>query len=151
MKRNLIITLISILTVFSIFSLNEKDKVTLKGKVTVQNRLHAELSADSKVYILMLPRYYLNDMKDNDAVEVEGYKLDKNSFPNTNMLSQYDKPNTELFYVTKITAGGKTIDVEKEKGNGRGWNDRGRGFDKRGRMGGRDRRGGDRDNGGCCY
>jgi hypothetical protein len=132
MRKSFIIALLTLLTVFSVFSLDPKDKVTLKGTVTVQNRMMAEFKAGGKDYLLMLPRYYLADMKDNDNIEIEGYKYTYNGFPCGPAFEKNLKQGTEVIYVSKLTLNGKTIDIEKErdsfrKGDGRGFDNRGGG------------------------
>jgi hypothetical protein len=131
MRKIFTISLFTLLSVFLTFSLTEKDKITLKGKVITQNRQFAELKSDNKDYVLMMPRNYLFEMKDNDSVEVQGYKIDKNAFPPNNRMGQFSGDG-DLFYVTKLTVNGKTIDIEKEKDSFR--NDRmgqfGRGYNR---------------------
>ena len=117
MKRT-IITIVILLAAFSLFSATADQKVTLKGSITTANRIHPELKSGTGTYQLMLPRYLINDIKDGDTVEVEGFTLSE-EFVKT--MSPNFKNGTvgtgDFIFVSKITYNGKTVDVQNEKGN----------------------------------
>lgn len=109
------------------WNIASNDKVTLTGTVTVSNKLHPELKVGSKLYYLMVPRYYLDDIevKDGTSVTVEGFVA-----TGVPMLNEKD----EAVLVTKATIDGKEYDLERGYGHpmmGRG-NFQGGGYGPRG-------------------
>jgi hypothetical protein len=118
MKKSLVFVLV-LAAAFAAFSAGTADeKVSLKGSISVSNKLHAELKSGSNTYLLMLPRFLLKDVKDGDAVEVEGYKLSKEFVGSMSHNFSANLPKDgEFIFVSKITYNGKTIDVRNEKGD----------------------------------
>lgn len=120
--RKTIITLLILLTliftnVFILFSQenipkqDNQSRTILEGKIIIENRILPELITPKESLKLMIPPFVIEelDIKDNDTVKVEGYKKEdymKNRFFRT-------KKET-IFFVTKIVAKGKEIDLEKE-------------------------------------
>ncbi len=112
MKR---ITLLAFFLILSIGLMNAADeKIQLKGKLNVVNRIHPELNAGGKVYELLIPRFIVKSLKDGEEISVEGTKtaptLRKGDFFAEEETSS---SNREFIAVEKITARGKTLDVTK--------------------------------------
>jgi hypothetical protein len=137
MKKSLVFVLI-MAAAFAAFSAGTSDeKVTLKGSISVTNKLHPELKSGNSTYLLMLPRYLLNDVKEGDTVEVEGYKFSKDFVGSMMKNSQASLPkDSEFIFVSKVTYNGKTVDVQNEKGKnttdmrGQGKRGNGMGFNR---------------------
>jgi len=93
------------------FNFKESDKVTLKGKITYDNRRLAELESGGKVYKMAFPYFVIDELKikDKDNVEIEGYKTTGINCP----MPFIDK-DEEVVVVAKVTYNGKTFDIEKE-------------------------------------
>jgi len=92
------------------WNIASNDKVTLTGTVAVSNKFYPELKVDSKLYYLMVPRFYLDDIevKDGTSVTVEGFVA-----TGVPMLSEKD----EAVLVTKATIDGKEYEVERGYGH----------------------------------
>jgi len=93
------------------YNFKDSDKVTLKGKLTFDNRRLAELESNGKVYKTAFPYFVIDELKikDKDNVEIEGYKTTGNYCP----MPFVDK-DEEVIVVSKVTYNGKTFDIEKE-------------------------------------
>ena len=118
MKRNILIMLvIAVATLTTVSALAAQEKVNLKGTVLVSNRLHPELKSDNKNFVLLLKGYRLTDVKDNDKIEVEGFKMTK-EFMDTLGIGGHRNPtltSENVIVVSKVIIGGKTIDIAKER------------------------------------
>lgn len=124
------IFLLSLLLVLSITVFAVENITTLKGAIKYDNSIHSEISVGEKTYELMMPRYLLVDIKEGENIEVEGYVIDEKTLSccGYNFQKEGDE---ELFYVTKLTYNGKTVNVDEQKGGmmrndfrGRGSRDR---------------------------
>ncbi len=97
------------------------DKVTVTGKVYLQNKLHPELASGSQQYLLLVPRRltWNLDVKEGEQVTVEGYKVPA---PRVGSVA-----NATYLQVTKATIKGKEYNLSDYFAYGRGadrWGDR---------------------------
>ncbi len=106
------------------------DKVTVTGKVYLQNRLHPELQSGGQQYLLMVPRRltWNLDIKEGEQVTVEGYKVPGPRYGSA--------PEAVYLRVTQASIQGKTYNVDDYFG-GRGFSGRmmGWGGSRAGRFG----------------
>lgn len=120
MKRNILIMLVvAVATLTTVSALAAQEKVNLKGTVLVSNRLHPELKSDNKNFVLLLRGYRLTDVKDNDKIEVEGFKMTKELMDTLGIGGHRNLTLTSdnAIVVSKVTIGSKTIDIVKEREN----------------------------------
>lgn len=128
---NKIMLLLSLLLIFSISIFAEENVTSLKGTIKYDSSIHSKLVTQEETYALMLPRFLLTDIKEGENIEVEGYVIDEKMLAHCGYASE-KTDNEKLFYVTKLTYNGKTVDVNDQKGgmmrDGYGHRGRGRWF-----------------------
>lgn len=111
------------------------EKVTVTGKVFLQNRAHPELTSGSQQYLLLVPRRLTwgLEVKEGEQVTVEGYK--------TTAPRWGASPDAVYLQVTGATIQGRQYDLADYLGGPRGaFGGPGQGFGRGGRgpmMGGR--------------
>ncbi|MCK4795773.1 MAG: hypothetical protein KAT05_00250 [Spirochaetes bacterium] len=112
MKKIYLLVLI-IFAVFSTFAESDQDAVELKGKILIENRIHAELMVNGEIYSLSIPRPILFTIKEGEEITVKGYKTANNRY----CYYGYDNDNvnnSNHIFVTEITVNGKTINIDEE-------------------------------------
>ena len=118
-NKSMFVLLVVFITLLAI-NVNAEDQretLTLTGKVIVSNRIKPELTVGNDKYLLMIPRFI--EIKDGDTITAEGYVEKNLRMPHEYYYGTTD--NTYLF-VTKATINGKSYDFNELRKN---WQERG--------------------------
>jgi len=92
-------------------NLDKKEAVTLTGALTLNNRMFPELTANGKVYILLVPRSFSRKLKlkDGDSITVSGNIVEPNA---SAKHPQFDNLLGTKVLVEKATINGKEINMK---------------------------------------